>query len=174
MASFICTNRHNDFPISGILVQVVIFNNVLGCRHFVPMVENTSWLINLFQHHCVRLDGFLFKVANKPMTELRVHKVGDEERVHENSLKTNDHSSFQKAWLPQVQEDNKMESLIISFLDQVVDPAIVSFHSSETSQMSAHPSNHTRNPSNSFQKKASGDPFRFSHLMRVVSGEVIV
>ena len=67
-----------------------------------------------------------------------------------------------------------MESFIIGLFDKVVDPAIVSFHGSEASEMSTHASNHTGNTGDGFKEKASGDPFSFGHVLWFIPGEVVI
>jgi hypothetical protein len=56
----------------------------------------------------------------------------------------------------------------------MMNPAIVSFHGPETSQMTAHSSHYPRNISDSFKEEAPGDPFGFIHLLRIVFGEVSI
>jgi len=89
-------------------------------------------------------------------------------------LQAYDHGSLQEAWLSEVQEDNEMESFIVCLFDEVVDPSVVPLHGSETSQVSAHSTDHTGNTGNSLQEHAPADPFLLSHMVGVVSGEVVV
>ena len=108
------------------------------------------------------------------MAELWVGQICNKEGVHENSLKVNDNCSLYQAGFSDVQEDNQMEYLVVSLFNQMVNPAIVSLHGSETSQMTTHSTNHSRASSDSFKEEASGDPFGFSHLLWVIFGEVVV
>ena len=63
-----------------------------------------------------------------------------------------------------------MKSLVIGLFDEMMDPAIVSLHGSETSEMSAHAADHTGNTGNSLKEETSGDPFDFGHFLWVIPG----
>ena len=174
MACLISSNRQHHLPKCCIFRKIVILYDIPRCRNFVPMMKDSIGIVDLFEHHCVRLYCFLFKVTHKPMANFRVQNVSHEKWVHENSLKSDNHRSFQQTWFPQIQENDQMEPLIVSLLNQVMNPPIVSFHCPETSQMATHASHHTGNTGNSFEEKASGDPFFFCHVFRVVPREIVV
>ncbi len=56
----------------------------------------------------------------------------------------------------------------------MMDPAVVSLHGSETSEMSAHATNHAGNTSNSLKEETSWDPFGFSHFLWIIPGKVVI
>lgn len=147
VASLVSSYWHDHIPKSGFLAQMIILNDVSWSRYFVPVMEYSILIINLLENHGVSLYCLFLQVTNETMTEFRVEQVGCEEGVHEYSLETDDESSFKNTWLSHVQEDYQVESFIISLFNQVMDPSVVSLHCPETSQMSAHPSNHARNTS---------------------------
>lgn len=84
------------------------------------------------------------------MAEFRVKQVGCKERVHEYSLETYNKCPLEKTWLSYIQEDDQVEPLIISLFNKVMNPSVVSLHCSETSKVSAHPPDHTRDTGHCF------------------------
>ena len=81
------------------------------------------------------------------MAKLGVHQISQKEWVHKGALKSNNGCSLKKVGFFQIQENNQVKSLIVGLFDQMMNPAVVSLHSSQTSQMSTHSTDHTRDTS---------------------------
>ena len=66
-----------------------------------------------------------------------------------------------------------MHSFVFSFLEKMVNPAMILLQSSQAAQMSLHAADHSWNASKSLQENSSIDPLSFFHCFRVVFGKVI-
>lgn len=67
-----------------------------------------------------------------------------------------------------------MESLVIGFFKEIVNPSFVPFKFSQAFQMSSHASDHSRNSSDRFQQQTPLDPFGNRHVLLIVRGELVV
>jgi hypothetical protein len=70
-------------------------------------------------------------------------------------------------------EEEQVHALVLSFLQQVVDPPMVSFEGSETAQVSGHATDHSGNASHSLKEDNAVHPVALGHLLGIISREVI-
>jgi len=133
MTCLVCSYWCYHIPVCSFRCQVVVLYGIFWSRHFIPMMKNSIWFINIFQHRCICLNCLFLQITNESMAEFRSHHIGDEKWVHKYTLKTNDHCSLNQTWPSQVQKDDQVESLIISLFNEVMNPSVVSVHGSETS-----------------------------------------
>ena len=82
------------------------------------------------------MDCFFFEVSYESMTELREEKVHHEVEIEENTLSSCYENSKEDAWVPHGQEYEQMHPLILSLLQQMVNPPMICFQSSQRLQMS--------------------------------------
>jgi len=79
----------------------------------------------------------------------RSDHVGQEVGVEEDALANGDDQPVEDAGVPQLQEEEKVHTLILSLLEQVMDPAMVTLKSTQAAQVPLHSSNHSRYTSDS-------------------------
>ena len=61
-----------------------------------------------------------------------------------------------------------MHSFVLSFLKEVVDPAVVAFKCPQTAQMTMHPTNHSWDASHCLQEDSSVHPVSLVHFLGVI------
>jgi len=71
------------------------------------------------------VDGFLFKIADESVANLRGNQIRKEITVEENTLCEHYRNSEENSRVPLVKEKEKVHSLVLCLLQQVVDPAMV-------------------------------------------------
>lgn len=82
------------------------------------------------------MDSLFLKVTNKSMDNLGRDKVRDEQAVEENTLSTYDHHLHEPTRLAHLHERQEMHSLVVTLLEKCLDPAVVTLHPSEATEMS--------------------------------------
>ena len=65
------------------------------------------------------------RAGGSPVADWRMDQVCEEEEVHENALGDDNRHPENLARLPELEEGQQMHSLILRFLQQRVDPAVV-------------------------------------------------
>lgn len=98
------------------------------------------------------MDGLLFEIADKSVDDSGRQKVCDEEAVEEDALCPDDHHLHEPARFAHLHERQQMHSLIVALLEECLDPAVVTLHAPEATEMSEHTANHARNASNALKK----------------------
>jgi hypothetical protein len=58
-----------------------------------------------------------------------------------------------------------MHSLVITLLEECLDPSVVTLQTPHAVQMSKHAGNHARNPGNAFEKQEPDHPLRFGEWL---------
>lgn len=76
------------------------------------------------------MNSLLFQITNKRVAESGIQKVGEHKHVEEDSLRNDYEGSEGNARVPLVEEGEEVKTLVVSFLQQVVNPAVVSLHQS--------------------------------------------
>ena len=73
-----------------------------------------STVINLFKHHCVRMNCLFFKETHKSVTSVRGYHVTKEIGIEKDTLGNCDHNSEQNAWasLFQKEKNDKFRTVI--------------------------------------------------------------
>ena len=127
MASLISAHMSDHVSEGGIRGQVVILDGLLGCLHALPVGKVA--LVDLLKQHCVRVNCLFLQVANESMAVGGRQKICNEVGIEEDSLRRSNHQAIQDAWVPQLQEKEQVHALVLSLLEQMVDPAMVAFQS---------------------------------------------
>ena len=107
------------------------------------------------------------------MAELWKQRIHEEIEVKEDRLGRGYENSEENARISHRQEYEQMHPLILSLLQQMVNPPMVSFKGSQRLQMPEHTANHPRDTSHSFQEYNSVEPLSLIHLFRIVPSRCI-
>ena len=104
------------------------------------------------------------------MAESWGDKVHGEVNVEQKNLSSRNESTEDEAWFAQVIKEEQMHAFIFGLFKQMVNPAVVVFAASQTSEVALHATNHTWHASHSFQEDATIQPSSFIHFLWVVEG----
>ena len=66
-----------------------------------------------------------------------------------------------------------MHALVLRLLQQVMNPAVITLESPQTTQVSLHSANHARDTSDTFQEDDSVHPLTLVQLYRVISSDCV-
>jgi len=95
--------------------------------------------------------------------------ITKEKTIKENTLCCCNHNAEYYTWVSLFEEEEQVHALVFCFLEQMVNPSIVSFKGTKTSQVSAHASNHSWNTSDGLKKYYSVHPLPLLHRFWVIT-----
>lgn len=105
----------------------------------------------------VCMHGFFLEIADEAVHNTGVQKVGHEEGVEEDALRTNDHELHEPAGLAHLHEREEMHSLVVALFEECLDPAVVALHPAKTAEVTEHTADHARDAGNAFEEDESDE-----------------
>mmetsp|Transcript_1575 Transcript_1575/g.2183 ORF Transcript_1575/g.2183 Transcript_1575/m.2183 type:complete len:252 (-) Transcript_1575:39-794(-) len=171
MAGLIGANVSHHVAETRILVQLVILDGLLACLHVLPMRQIT--LVHLLEQDSVGVDGLLLEVANVAMAGRWSDHICQEVGIEEEALAESDEQSVEDSRIPELQEEEKVHALVLSLLQQVVDPAVVALERPQAAQMALHAADHARHARYCLKENDSVHPAALIKLVRVIAGNHI-
>lgn len=139
---------HNKRHVSNCRIGVQI--PVSLCNQWRWPIRDHS-RINVREHLGVRAAGLLFQIAHKSMRGLGRCHIQHEKRIEENALCSDDEKTLEQCRSADLDPRQQMHALILGLFEQFHDPAVVSLHSTQRSQMSNHTSDHAWHGCNSLE-----------------------
>lgn len=112
MGSFISTNGVHDVKKSSILFESPIVDSDGRSGEVIPFRDKTS--LHILDDSGICDDGLFFEVADETMASVGVEEIGEEEKVIEDTLGTEDHGSKEDGGSSKGHEGHQMHSLILS------------------------------------------------------------
>mmetsp|Transcript_34099 Transcript_34099/g.106757 ORF Transcript_34099/g.106757 Transcript_34099/m.106757 type:complete len:230 (+) Transcript_34099:298-987(+) len=128
--------RKHQIPHRRIRPQVPVVDGNLRGGLGLPVLELA--IVDLVDDVGVGLDCLLLEVPDKAMTKARAGDVGDKEEVHKDPLGSNDGCAESVAGLLELDKREQVHALVLSLLEQRVDPSMITIHATKRSEMAEH------------------------------------
>mmetsp|Transcript_8689 Transcript_8689/g.14245 ORF Transcript_8689/g.14245 Transcript_8689/m.14245 type:complete len:234 (+) Transcript_8689:724-1425(+) len=112
-------------------------------------------VVDLFQETRVADYSLLFKVSHETMACLRKESVGKQVEIEEHSLHEYHKGTFGGSWLGDFHECHEVHPLILRFLQQRFNMAIIMLKFAKGAQVIDHAGYHSRNSGHCFQHHCS-------------------
>jgi len=121
---FVSTNGKDDISDHGfVCIESVVIDCLWWCLHMLPQRQFS--FINRLKTKCVRMDSFLFEITYESMWEFGRNCIRNIEGCDKNSLSKADDNPCENTWVSHLHENEKVHSLVLGLLQQVVDPTII-------------------------------------------------
>ena len=104
------------------------------------------------------------------------NKVADKESVEEDTLGAKDHDAHESSWLAEFKEGEKVHALVVGFLDEGFDPAVISTEAAEGVKVANHTADHSGDAGDGLEKDEADKPLFGGHgedLVRGVGGVAV-
>lgn len=143
---FIFPNDQNNIAQGGIIGQLPVVPRGGRCGN----VRRTS-LVDFFKIKRVTGDRLFFKIADDAVRRARGDQIEQEEADIKNPLRKHHHQALEKSRLSDLDECHQVHALVLCFLHQGTNPAVVIDHTAQAIEMLNRSTDHARNSRNGFE-----------------------
>lgn len=122
---------------------------------------------NLVNGSRVGVNSFLLQVSDEAVDNLGSNKVCEEHSVEKDTLGADDHELHEPAGFAKLHEHQKMHTLVVTLLEERLDPTVVALHAAEAVEVAKHTAYHARHAGNALKKDEANEllSVSISHLI---------
>lgn len=141
MLCLIGPDDHQDILHNRIWLEVEVLDRNVRRTKIWPLWD--SPVIKIGNGTSVGDNSFFLNVPDEAVAGAWGDEVGKEESVEKNTLAAEDHHAHEPARLAEMEEGKKVETLIVGFFEERLNPSLVSLKAADGVKVTDHTSDHT-------------------------------